>query len=54
MNKEINEFDRMIIGVREWAVGEALRRIENPVSSEVTKYAKELEKYVLRGIKEKS
>lgn len=54
MNKEINEFDRIIIGVREWAVGETLRQghfVGQGVDT-ATDYALKLEEYVLRGIKE--
>jgi len=62
MNKEINDIDRMIIGVREWAVETTLRNTTEwanpntggyaPSAGNVVGYAKELEKYVLGGIKE--
>ena len=54
MNKEIDELDRMTIGVREWAVQEAgyLHRsfpIE-PTITNVVDTAINLEAYVLRNI----
>ena len=62
MNKEINELDRMTIGVREWAVETILTkglemdrwlRPESPPNTgTVCELATQLEEYVLRGIKD--
>ena len=64
MYKEINEFDRMIVGVREWAV-ETIFRLglevdrwltepgEMPDTKIVLEEATKLEKYVLKDIPEK-
>ena len=66
MNKEINELDRMIIGVREWAIQTAVgdpfidRNLAKGVreggsTKELLKVAGELEEFVIREIgKEKS
>ena len=60
MDKNKNDNDRIIIGVREWAIGETLRSLDpwiNPDAraikenvGKVVEYAKGLEEYVLRGI----
>ena len=65
MYKEINEFDRMIIGVREWAVENASRSIRDEVAGKLgvegelgveggpitfMGMAKAFEEFVLRGI----
>lgn len=63
MNKEINEQDRIIIGVREWAVQEVIKdglemdkwlsyeRRGNPIDAVyVCEVAQKLEGYVLRDI----
>ena len=55
MNKEINELDRMIIGVREWALQQILdeawkRREAARDLDEAIAEAKKLEEYVLRDI----
>ena len=60
MDKNINDNDRIIIGVREWAIGETLKSLDpwlNPNAREVkdnvgkvVEYAKGLEEYVLREI----
>ena len=63
MNKEINELDRMTVGVREWAVdsiwtkGMGLDRWlvgagKIPDTKIVLEEAAKLEEYVLRGIKD--
>lgn len=57
MNKEINDNDRIVIGVREWAVKEAMSIHfdlfkDNPDIVGVVKTATELEKYVLEGFKD--
>ena len=54
MNKEINELDRMTIGVREWAVEETIRDVgfQGIEAKVVLGYAKKLEEYVVGGIKE--
>lgn len=54
MNKEINELDRMIIGVREWAVEETLSdgSYKGFEAEKMLEYAKKLEEYVLGGIKD--
>lgn len=52
MNKEINELDRMIVGVREWAVQETVRGLGFVQVDSVVECAEELEKYVLKGIKD--
>ena len=60
MNKEINDNDRIIIGVREWALRETLRSIDpwiHPDRKEIKEdagkvigFAQKLEEYVLGGI----
>ena len=61
MNKEINEFDRIVIGVREWSVktvfelGMGMDRwmaegVILPDTPVVLEEAAKLEEYVLRGI----
>jgi len=47
MNKNIDDEDRIVIGVREWAVETALK---NRAKRKSIEYARELEDYVLRGI----
>jgi len=61
MDKEINELDRIVIGVREWAVVtvfskglEADRWLNHekiPDAKVVCELAKNLEEYVLTGIR---
>lgn len=55
MNKEINDLDRIIIGVREWAAEKTLDYgyFNGYTEERVIVKAKELEEYVLRGIVEK-
>ena len=52
MNKEINELDRMIVGVREWAVQETAEGLGFVEVDSLLECAKKLEEYVLRGIKD--
>ena len=54
MNKEINELDRIAVGVREWAAEKALDYgyFAGHDEKRVLAQAKELEEYVLRGIKD--
>lgn len=58
MDKNINDDDRIVIGVREWAISETMRNL-SPLATidareikenvnKVVEYAKGLEKYVLR------
>jgi len=62
MDKNIYDNDRIIIGVREWAIERALGDFwidtnlvkairDGGTTQEVTKVAKELEEYILEGIK---
>jgi len=54
MDKEINDKNRIIIGVREWAAEKALDYgyFAGHDEKRVLTQAKELEEYVLRGIKD--
>jgi len=65
MDKNIDDNDRIIIGVREWAVDSVFTKgfgldrwlintdeVKMIVASVVVGIAKELEEYVLRGIKD--
>ena len=61
MDKNINDNDRIIIGVREWAVQEVLNWNDGVLLGEdkikrtdiLTGIAQKLEEYVLRDIKDK-
>ena len=52
MNKQTNELDRMIVGVREWAVEKTLRDTGYSGTvvdtKEILEYAQKLEDFVLR------
>ena len=57
MNRNISEEDRIVIGVREWAIQETLKCLKDGVDvhnkkqpKTVMGMAEQLEKFVLRGI----
>jgi len=57
MNRLINDEDRMVIGVREWAIEIAIDKekgsgVMNYEAEKIVEYAGKLEKFVLRGIEE--